>query len=146
VKESRSKRHRRPRGQTLRRVLKTLPCLSEVWRVTLTCFAYREYDSCGKKQEASVHISGERPTLLMEAMVQLEQARTRAKAANIDHEECDKKSSDDMDLTDHRREATRIQKRRSIPLGSRRASANTVNTKLSATPPREFGFDVTGTH
>ncbi len=37
---------------------------AEGWRVTLTCFAYREYNSCGKKQEASVHISGERPTLL----------------------------------------------------------------------------------
>ena len=37
---------------------------AEGWRVTLTCFACREYDSCGKKQEASVHISGERPTLL----------------------------------------------------------------------------------
>ena len=92
---------------------------------------------------------------VLEAMVQLEQARTRAKAANKlaldaekekdaaeqevqrlqqllqakrarthdttanDHEECDKKSSDDMDLADHRREATRIQNRRSIPLGSR---------------------------
>jgi hypothetical protein len=34
---------------------------AEGWRVTLTCFACREYNSCGKKQEASVHISGERP-------------------------------------------------------------------------------------
>ncbi len=97
---------------------------AEGWRVTLTCFACREYDSCGKKQEASVHISGERPTLLaclqelrkrleehhvgcaeavakkaaadavsaatvnpdtpnvLDAMVQLEQVRTRAKASN----------------------------------------------------------------
>ena len=31
---------------------------AEGWRVTLTCFACREYNSCGKKQEASVHISG----------------------------------------------------------------------------------------
>jgi hypothetical protein len=37
---------------------------SEGWRVTLTCFACREYNSCGKKQETSVHISGERPNLL----------------------------------------------------------------------------------
>ena len=37
---------------------------AEGWRVTLTCFACREYNSCGKKQETSVHISGERPTLL----------------------------------------------------------------------------------
>jgi hypothetical protein len=33
------------------------------WRVTLTCFACREYNNYGKKQETSVHISGERPTL-----------------------------------------------------------------------------------
>jgi len=33
------------------------------WWVTLTCFACRDYNSCRKKQEASVHISGERPTL-----------------------------------------------------------------------------------
>ena len=38
---------------------------AEGWRVTLTCFACREYDSCGKKQEVSVHLSGERPTLLV---------------------------------------------------------------------------------
>ncbi len=37
---------------------------AEGWRVTLTCFACREYNSCEKKQEASVHISGERPTRL----------------------------------------------------------------------------------
>jgi hypothetical protein len=37
---------------------------AEGWRVTLTCFACREYNSCGKKEEASVHISRERPTLL----------------------------------------------------------------------------------
>ncbi len=93
---------------------------------------------------------------VLDAMVQLEQARTRAKAANKlvldaykekdaaeqevqslglqqllqgksarthattanDHEQCDKKSSDDMDLADHRREATHIQNHRSIPLGS----------------------------
>jgi hypothetical protein len=45
-------------------------------------------------------------------------ARTHVTTAN-DHEECDKKSSDDMDLADHRREATRIQNRRSVPLGTR---------------------------
>jgi hypothetical protein len=37
---------------------------SEGWRVTLTCFTCREFNRCGKKQETSVHISGERPTLL----------------------------------------------------------------------------------
>jgi hypothetical protein len=79
--------HRRPRGQTLPRALlvqmeeeeraiRAMPFVTtlsfvravkgkaEGWRVTLTCFACREYNSCGKKQEASVHISGERPTLL----------------------------------------------------------------------------------
>jgi hypothetical protein len=91
-------------------------------------------------------VSPDAPKVL-EAMVQLEQARTRAKAANKltldvekekdvteqevqrlqqllqskrtrthdttdnDHEECDKKSSDDMDLADHCRGATRIQNR-----------------------------------
>ena len=51
-------------------------------------------------------------------LLQAKRDRTHATTAN-DHEECDKKSSDDMDLADHRREATRIQNRRSIPLGSR---------------------------
>jgi hypothetical protein len=37
---------------------------AEGWRVTLTCFASREYNSCGNQSEASVHISGECPTLL----------------------------------------------------------------------------------
>jgi hypothetical protein len=37
---------------------------AEGWRVTLTCFDCREYNSNGKNQEESVHISGERPTLL----------------------------------------------------------------------------------
>ncbi len=36
-----------------------------------------------------------------------------------DHEECDKKSSDDWDLDDYRRESTHIQNHRSTPLGSR---------------------------
>jgi hypothetical protein len=54
----------------------------------------------------------------LQQLLQAKRARTHATTAN-DHEECDKKSSDDMDLADHRREATRIQNRRSIPLGSR---------------------------
>jgi hypothetical protein len=37
---------------------------AEGWWVTLTCLACREYESCGKKQEASAHISGVRPALL----------------------------------------------------------------------------------
>ena len=45
-------------------------------------------------------------------------ARTHAATAD-DDEECEKQSCDDWDLPDHRREATRIQNRRSIPLGSR---------------------------
>ncbi len=38
---------------------------TEGWWVTLTCFACREYNSCGKKEETSVYISGERPTLIV---------------------------------------------------------------------------------
>ena len=45
-------------------------------------------------------------------------ARTNATTAN-DHEECDEQSSGDMDIADYRREAARIQKRRSVALGSR---------------------------
>ncbi len=94
-------------------------------------------------------MSSDTPNVL-ETMVQLEQVRTHAKAANKfpldtekekdtaeqvvqrlqqvlqvkrarthaitvkDHEECDKKSSDDMDLTDHRREVTRCVSRGSL--------------------------------
>ncbi len=54
----------------------------------------------------------------LQQLLQAKRTRTHDTTAN-DHEECDKKSSDDMDLADHRREATRIQNRRSIPLGSR---------------------------
>ncbi len=57
-----------------KRVIRTIPFVTTlsrvvkdkvegVRRVTLTCFACRDYDICGKKQEESVHISGERPTL-----------------------------------------------------------------------------------
>jgi len=59
---------------------------AEGWRVTLTCFACREYNSCGKKQEASVHISGERPTLhacLQELRKRLEEHHAR-QGAHID--------------------------------------------------------------
>ncbi len=44
--------------------------------------------------------------------------RTNATTAN-DHEECDEQSSDDMGITDYRREVERIQKRSSVALGSR---------------------------
>ena len=54
----------------------------------------------------------------LQQLLQAKRARTHATTAN-DHEECDMKSSDDMDLTDHRREATHIHNHRSIPLGSR---------------------------
>jgi hypothetical protein len=43
-------------------------------------------------------------------------ARTNATTAN-DHEECDEQSSGDMDIADYRREAARIQKRRSVAIG-----------------------------
>ena len=44
--------------------------------------------------------------------------RTHATTVNV-HEECDEQSSGDMDIADYRREAARIQKRRSVALGSR---------------------------
>jgi hypothetical protein len=50
----------------------------------------------------------------------LQGKRVRTHATTVDdHEECDKKSSDDWDLDDYRREVTLIQNRRSTPLGSR---------------------------
>jgi hypothetical protein len=50
----------------------------------------------------------------------MEPQRDRTHAATADdEEECEKQSCDEWDLADHRREATRIQNRRSIPLGSR---------------------------
>ncbi len=54
----------------------------------------------------------------LQRVMEPKRARTNATTVN-DHEECDDQSSDDMDITDHRREATRIQKRRSVALGSR---------------------------
>ena len=51
-------------------------------------------------------------------LLQAKRARTHATTAN-NHEECDKQSSDDWDLTGYRREATLIQKRSSVALGSR---------------------------
>ncbi len=48
----------------------------------------------------------------LQQLLQAKRARTHATTAN-DHEECDKRSSDDLDLADYRREATRIQNRRS---------------------------------
>jgi hypothetical protein len=127
--------------------VRTVKGKAEGWRVTLTCFACREYNSCGKKQEASVDISGERPTLfaclqelrkrleehhgncaqaltekdaadaasaatvypdapnVLQAMMQLEQAKTRAKTANrlaLAHDI--PAEVDNWDLRDHRRE------------------------------------------
>jgi hypothetical protein len=50
----------------------------------------------------------------------MEPKRVRTHAITVDDdEECEKQSCDDWDLPDHRREATRIQNHRSIPLGSR---------------------------
>ena len=50
----------------------------------------------------------------------MEPKRARKHAATTDDdEECEKQSCDNWDLPDHRREATRIQNRHSIPLGSR---------------------------
>ena len=50
----------------------------------------------------------------------MEPKRPRTQSATADDdEECEKQSWEDMDIADYRREDTRIQKRRSIPLGSR---------------------------
>jgi hypothetical protein len=54
----------------------------------------------------------------MQRVMEPKRDRTNTTTVN-DHEECDEKSSGDMDITDYRREATRIQKRRSVALGSR---------------------------
>jgi len=54
----------------------------------------------------------------LQRVMEPKRARTNATTAN-DHEECDEQSSGDMDITDYRREAARIQKRRSVVLGSR---------------------------
>ena len=54
----------------------------------------------------------------LQRVMEPKRARTHAATAD-DDEECEKQSCDDWDLPDHRREATRIQNRRSIPLGSR---------------------------
>ncbi len=53
----------------------------------------------------------------LQQLLQTKRGRTHATTDN-DHEECDKKSSDDWDLADYRREVTLIQNRRSTPLGS----------------------------
>ena len=50
--------------------------------------------------------------------LQTKRARTHPTTCNV-HEECDKQSLDDWDLTDYRRETVRIQNRRSVTLGSR---------------------------
>ncbi len=54
----------------------------------------------------------------LQRVMEPKRARTHAATAD-DDEECEKQSCDDWDLPDHRREVTRIQNRRSIPLGSR---------------------------
>jgi hypothetical protein len=54
----------------------------------------------------------------LQRVMEPKRARTNATTAN-DHEECDEQSSGDMDIADYRREAARIQKRRSVALGSR---------------------------
>ncbi len=53
----------------------------------------------------------------MQQLIQTKRDRTHATTVN-DHEECDKKSSDDWDLADYRRETTLIHNRHSTPLGS----------------------------
>jgi len=52
----------------------------------------------------------------LQRVMEPKRARTHAATAD-DDEECEKQSCDDWDLPGHRREATRIQNHRSIPLG-----------------------------
>ena len=54
----------------------------------------------------------------LQQLLQVKRDRTHATTVN-DHDECDKKSSDDWDLADYRREFTHIQNHLSVPLGSR---------------------------
>jgi hypothetical protein len=54
----------------------------------------------------------------LQRVMEPKRTRTNATTAN-DHEECDEQSSGDMDIADYRRETARIQKRRSVALGSR---------------------------
>jgi hypothetical protein len=54
----------------------------------------------------------------LQRVMEPKRARTDATTAN-DHEECDEQSSGDMDIADYRLEAVRIQKLRSVALGSR---------------------------
>ncbi len=54
----------------------------------------------------------------LQRVMEPKRARTNATTGN-DHEECDEQSSGDMDIADYRRESARIQKRRSVALGSR---------------------------
>ena len=54
----------------------------------------------------------------LQRVMEPKRARTNSTTPN-DHEECDEQSSGDMDIADYRREAARIQKRRSVALGSR---------------------------
>jgi hypothetical protein len=80
--------------------------------------------------QAAAAVSADTPSVL-EAMMLFQQVKKRAQAAQDrakaakdattanDHEECDEQSSGDMDIADYRRETARIQKRRSVALGSR---------------------------
>jgi multidrug efflux pump subunit AcrA (membrane-fusion protein) len=54
----------------------------------------------------------------LQRVMEPKRPRTNATTAN-DLEECDEQSSGDMEIADYRREAARIQKRRSVALGSR---------------------------
>ncbi len=71
---------------------------------------------------------------MLQQLLQTKRARTHTETAN-DHEECDKKSSDDWDLADYRREATRIQNHHSTPLGSR---AEVPTPQEGKTVPLEY--------
>ena len=91
--------------------------------VLQTMIQLNQAKTCSKAtNKVALHVEKEKDAAEQEVqrlqqLVQVKRARTHVTTAN-DHEDCDKKSSDDWDLADYLREATRIQNRHSTPLGS----------------------------
>jgi hypothetical protein len=73
----------------------------------------------------------------LQRVMEPKRARTNATTGN-DHEECDEQSLGDMDIADYRRETTRIQKRRSVTLGSREDVPDCLRSKLTVWKEEQF--------
>ncbi len=73
----------------------------------------------------------------LQRVMEPKRARTNATTAN-DHEECDEQSLVDMDIADYRRETARIQKRRSVALGSREDVPGCLRSKLVVWKEEQF--------